>query len=98
MRRSRLRRSDLNVGRLDKIMFREVAVHFEAGLKENDLTPARIADEVSNFHVPYVVVQTGYMSYYPAVQVLEAAIHRDKFTEIRHRNVVELFFLPISVS
>jgi len=30
-----------------------------------------------------VVVQTGYISYYPAVQALEAAIHRDKFTEIQ---------------
>ena len=67
MRRSRFRRSDLNVGRLDKIMFRDVAVHFVAGLKENDLNLARITDEISNFHAQYVVVQTGYMSYYLAV-------------------------------
>ena len=67
MRRSRLRRSDLNVGRLDKIMFRDVAVHFKAGLKENDLAPARITDEISNFHAQCVVVQTGYMSYNLAV-------------------------------
>ena len=30
-----------------------------------------------------MVVQTGYMSYYPAVQALEAAVHSDKFTEIQ---------------
>jgi hypothetical protein len=30
-----------------------------------------------------VVVQTGYMSYHPAVQALEAAVHSDKFTEIQ---------------
>jgi len=67
MRRSRFRRSDLDVGSLDKIMFRDVAVHFEAGLKENDLASARITDEISNFHAQCVVVQTGYMSYNPAV-------------------------------
>jgi Dolichyl-phosphate-mannose-protein mannosyltransferase len=76
-------RPDLGVLRVDKILFRDVAVYFEAGLKENDLTPARITDEISNFHAQYVVVQTGYMSYYPAVQALEAAVHSDKFIEIQ---------------
>ena len=48
---------------LYKIMFRDVPVYFEAGLQENDLTPARITDEISNFHAQYVVVRTGYVSY-----------------------------------
>ena len=52
------------------------------GLKENDLAPARITDEISNFHAQCVVVPTGYMSYNPAVWALEAAIHCDRFTEI----------------
>jgi hypothetical protein len=62
-------------------------------LKENDLTPARITDEISNFYAQYGVVQTGYMSYNLAVQALEAAIYRVKFyRNTAHRNVVELFF------
>jgi hypothetical protein len=39
--------------------------------------------EIADLHAQYVVVQTGYMSYYPAVQALEAAVHSDKFTEIQ---------------
>jgi len=74
-------RPDLGVVRLDKIMFHDVAIYFEAGLKENDLTPARITDEITNLHAQYVVVQTGYMNDHPTVQALEAAVHSDKFIE-----------------
>jgi hypothetical protein len=76
-------RPDLGVLRLDKIMFHDVAVYFEAGLKENELTPARITDEITNLHAQYVVVQTGYMADHPVVKALAAAVHSEKFTEIQ---------------
>ena len=56
-------------------MFHDVAVYFEAGLKENELTPARITDEITNLHAQYVVVQTGYMADHPVVKALAAAVH-----------------------
>jgi hypothetical protein len=76
-------RPDLGVVRLDKIMFHDVAVYFEAGLKENELTPERITDEIANLHSQYVVVQTGYMADYPVVKALETAVHSAKFREIK---------------
>jgi hypothetical protein len=76
-------RPDLGVLRLDKIMFRDVAVYFEAGLKENDLTLERITDEITNLHAQYVVAQTGYMADHPVVKALDAAVHSDKFVEIQ---------------
>jgi hypothetical protein len=76
-------RPDLGVVRLDKIMFHDVAVYFEAGLKENELTPERITDEIANLHSQYVVVQTGYMADYPVVKALETAVQSEKFTEIK---------------
>jgi hypothetical protein len=76
-------RPDLGVVRLDKIMFHDVAIFFEAGLKENDLTPERLTDKITNLHAQYVVVQTGYIADHPVVKALEAAVHSDKFTEIQ---------------
>jgi hypothetical protein len=76
-------RPDLGVVRLDKIMFHDVAIFFEAGLKENDLTPERLTGKITNLHAQYVVVQTGYMADHPVVKALEAAVRSDKFTEIQ---------------
>jgi hypothetical protein len=76
-------RPDLGVVRLDKIMFHDVAVYFEAGLQENDLTPAHIADQIANLHAQYVVVQTGYLANHHVVEALQAAVHSEKFHEVQ---------------
>jgi Dolichyl-phosphate-mannose-protein mannosyltransferase len=76
-------RPDLGVVRLDKIMFHDVAVYFEAGLKENELTPARIADQIADLHAQYVIVQTGYLADRPVVEALQAAVHSEKFQEVQ---------------
>src|SRR5262249_9088720 len=76
-------RPDLGIVRLDKIMFHDVAVYFEAGLKENELTPERITDEIVKLHAQYVVIQTGYMADYPVVKALQTAVQSGKFREIK---------------
>lgn len=75
-------RPDLGVVRIDKLLFRDLAVYVEQGFKENDMEPRQITDMLAKLHVQYVVMQTGYHDDVAAVKALEAALGSDKFTEV----------------
>jgi hypothetical protein len=75
-------RPDLGVVRIDKLLFRDLAVYVEQGCKENYMEPRQITDMLAKLHVQYVVMQTGYHDDVAAVKALEAALGSDKFTEV----------------
>jgi hypothetical protein len=75
-------RRDLGVVRIDKLLFRDLAVYFEHGFQEKGMEPAEITNLLAKLHVQYVVLETGFHDDVPAVQKLEAALASDKFTEL----------------
>jgi 4-amino-4-deoxy-L-arabinose transferase-like glycosyltransferase len=75
-------RRDLDVVRLDKILFRGLAVSFARGFTETDLTPEQLTATLQKLHAQYVVVQSRYRDDLAPVKTLEAALHSNKFTEV----------------
>ena len=75
-------RPDLGVVRIDKLLFRDLAVYFEHGFAENVMQPEQITDMLAKLHVQYVVMQTGFHDEIGAVKNLEAALASDRFTEV----------------
>jgi hypothetical protein len=75
-------RRDLGIVRIDKLLFRDLAVYFEHGFQEKGMEPAEITNVLAKLHVQYVVLETGFHDDVPAVQNLEAALASDKFTEV----------------
>jgi hypothetical protein len=75
-------RPDLGVVRIDKLLFRDLAVYFEHGFAENVMQPEQITDMLAKLHVQYVVMQTGFHDDVGAVKNLEAALASDRFTEV----------------
>jgi hypothetical protein len=76
-------RRDLGVVRLDKLLFRDLAIEFErGGFAENVMTPEQITDLLYQLHVQYVVVQSGYHTEFDTIKMLEQALHSDKFSKI----------------
>jgi hypothetical protein len=75
-------RPDLGVVRLDKLLFRDVAVSFERGSSENTLSPDQIAGELATYHCQYVVMQTEFLDDRAPVKALQEALQSDKFKEV----------------
>jgi hypothetical protein len=75
-------RPDVGVVRLDKLLFRDVAVAFDRGFTENALSPDQITADMVKYHCQYVVMQTHYMDDTAPVKALQAALQSDKFKEI----------------
>jgi hypothetical protein len=75
-------RRDLGVVRLDKILFRDLAVYIEHGFKENETSPDELTDTLYNLHVQYVVFQTRYHDDLASVKALEETLGSDKFSEV----------------
>ena len=92
-------RPDLGVVRIDKLLFRDLKVHFEHGFTQNIMKPEQITDMLAQLHIQYVVTQTGFYDDLAAVKTFESALASDKFTEIeripmyandRNRDIAEL--------
>ena len=75
-------RPDLGVVRIDKLLFRDLEVHFEHGFTQNVMKPEQITDMLAQLHIQYVVMQTGFHDDLESVRMLETALASDKFTEI----------------
>ncbi len=75
-------RNDLGVVRLDKLLFRDVAIAFDQGFTQQNLSVAQIIETLHNLHVQYVVMQTHYSDDIDVIRRLEEALRSDKFEEV----------------
>jgi len=80
--RANVAAQDLGVVRLDKVLFRDVAVAFERGFTQRKLYAGQIYQELKELHVQYVVFQSGYMDDVEVVRQLEAALSTPSFVEV----------------
>ena len=81
--RAYTKRPDLGRGgRLDKVLFKNLAVAFERGFTRENRTAAEIGKILVNLHVQYVVFQSGYMSDDPEVHQLDPLLHSPVYTEV----------------
>jgi 4-amino-4-deoxy-L-arabinose transferase-like glycosyltransferase len=75
-------RRDLDIVRLDKVLFKNVAVQFDRGYQDSDLDAQQIAKRLFDLHVQYLVVQTRYGDEFAPIKRLDAALKTDKFKEV----------------
>jgi 4-amino-4-deoxy-L-arabinose transferase-like glycosyltransferase len=80
--RAYTQRMDVGVVRIDKLLLGNVAVSFDLGFAENDLSAKQIAEKLQSLHVQYVVMQTEYEDEIGVIHRLREALRSDKFQEV----------------
>ena len=75
-------RPDVGVVRLDKVLFRDVAVEFARGYKQRTLDAAQIYQELVALHAQYVVFQSGYLDNVDEVHQLASTLATSKFRRV----------------
>jgi 4-amino-4-deoxy-L-arabinose transferase-like glycosyltransferase len=75
-------RMDLGVVRMDQLLLGNVAVAFERGFVQKDLSAKQIVEQLQTMHVQYVVMQSQYGDEIGVVHRLSEALQSDKFQEV----------------
>lgn len=87
-------RMDLGVVRIDKLLLGDVAVAFERGFIEKNLSARQIAEQLQSLHVQYVVMQTQYEDEIGVIHRLSEALQSDKFQEVERISMTANYPFP----
>ena len=75
-------RNDLGVIRLDKLLLSDVAVSFNWGFTQRNLSAEQIVEKLQALHVQYVVTQPQYLDDIDVIRRLNDALLSNKFREV----------------
>jgi len=75
-------RPDLGVLRLDKLLLTDVVVSLELGMKDKALSADQILQAFRDYHVQYVVFQTGFHDDIASVSILGQLLQTDQFAPV----------------